>query len=96
MTEDPITHVTNDELRKAEANWIEWHRGVMCQEVYERYFNFLHSKEQGYVDDLLIPESKSERYHVCASTAEKVKMLAGPHYNAIITAYFVKNPWHKK
>lgn len=93
MTKPKTTFVTNEQLYQAEKNWHEAHFGLRCEEVMERFFSYLHSLEQSAEEDMLCHENGAEKYHVSASTAKRIKQLAGPHFHTMVKAYYVNHPW---
>ena len=100
FTELVDSSVTISEIEQAWENWLTFHRGIDCEETEERFFAYCHSYEQSFVDDLLDWESYSfdeHKYgdirHVAASTADRIKLAASPHFNTILNAYYAKHPW---
>lgn len=99
-TEPVDATVTRAEIEQAWNNWLSFHHGLNCDETQLRFFNYCHSLEQDHVDDLLDWGSEHDdvRHYgdprqVAASTAQRIKLLAGPYFNAIISLYYAKFPW---
>ena len=100
LTEPKDSYVTVTEIEQAWNNWLYFHKGVHCEEVEERFFTYCHSLEQSFVDDLLDWRSDhdderayGDQRHVAASTTQRIKLAASPHFNTILNAYYVKHPW---
>ena len=100
MTEPKEAYVHVNEIERAWHNWMTAHYGIHCEETEERFFSYCHSVEQSRVDDLLDWGSFSfddqkfgETRHVAASTANRIKMMAGPHFQTIVSVYYAKHPW---
>lgn len=100
FTEPVDSTVTITEITQAWDNWLTFHRGINCEETMERFFTYCHSVPQSFVDDLLDWEAGcvdercyDDTRHVASSTAQRVKMLAGPYFNAVVSAYYAKHPW---
>lgn len=87
------TFITHETLTQAWANWLQHHHGLQCEEVEERFFTYCHSLEQSFIDDPLDWENDNDQYHVAADTAHRINLLAGPHFNTVISAYYAKHPW---
>jgi len=99
-TEPKDAYVHVSEIEKAYDNWLYFHRGIQCEETEARFFTYCHTVEQSFVDDLLDWGSYSfddqrfgENRHVASSTAQRIKMVAGPHWNTVLNAYYAKHPW---
>jgi len=100
FTEPVDSTVTITEVAQAWDNWLTFHHGISCDKTEEQFFSYCHSLEQSFIDDLLDWGSYSfddqrfgETRHVAASTAHRIKMMAGPHYHTIANAYYANHPW---
>lgn len=90
-----MVKIDNATLQRAEENWYRAHYHVRCEEVMNRYFAYCHSVDQSFIDDMLTSEDDSDFYYVAPETADRIKMLASPHYETIVRAYYAKNPPQK-
>lgn len=90
---EKTVHITINELRTAFENWLDFHYGLHCEEVEERFFKYCHSLAQSQIDDSLDWDNGRETYQVSADTAHNVKLLNSPHHHAVIKAYYAKHPW---
>lgn len=90
---EKTSYVTNAELTKAWENWLYFHRGINCEETESRFFAYMHTQEQSFIDDCLDWDNEKGPYHVAADTAVRVIQAAGSYFNAIFSAYYAKHPW---
>lgn len=90
---EKTAYVTNLELRTAWQNWLYFHKGLHCEEVEIRFFNYCHTVKQSFIDDSLDWDNDGDRYHVAVDTAQRIKQLAGSYSETICKAYYIKNPW---
>lgn len=77
-------------IDKAWENFLEFHYGLHCEELEARFFDYLDPKDASqdvinfggsWDDDVPID--------VIPEAAEKLKMLAGPHWRTVITAAYI-------
>jgi hypothetical protein len=92
-TTEPVDDsVSAEECLQAEDNWYQAHYGIRCEETMERFFKYCHSLEQSRVDDQLLAEDPSIK-RVASSTANRIRLLASPHFKTVVNAYYAKYPW---
>lgn len=95
MTEPKEAYITIEELKQAWKNWIYFHKGIECEEVETRFYMYCHTLEQSFIDDLLDWDANNDvkKMHVAKGTANRIKSAASTHFNTILNAYYIRNPW---
>jgi hypothetical protein len=83
-------------VEKAWENWLEFHYGLDCDELMERFENFVNrgGKNPTSIDPWSL-DCDDEIIEVLPSVAKSINMLVGPHYPTLIKAWYVRNPWKK-
>ena len=85
--------IDNATLTKAWENWLHFHRGVHCEEVETRFFNYVHPDyELSFVDDVLDWDGDEDIHYVLPDTAYRLTLAAGPHAETIFKAHYAKHP----
>lgn len=78
---------------KAWENWLEFHYGLHCEELETRFFTYIDPKD---ASEDIINWDKDNAVNVIPACAEKLKLLAGPHWRALITAAYARGSISRK
>lgn len=90
--------VTNAQLRKAYINFYEFHHRLDCEELENRFSNYLHSLEDSHHedDDLCWWDNEDTEYYVLPATRDKIIQAAGPYSNAIFKIWYATYDFTKR
>lgn len=85
-----LVKLQQETVTKAWENWLEFHYGLHCEEVMDRFFKLIDPGDRYGLDPW---DHDVETYKVAPDVAHRVRAAAGSHYHAIFKANYIKNPW---
>lgn len=90
-----MIRVEQEKVEQAWINWLEFHYGLDCEEVMQRFCNCV-DKGDNNPKPIDPWDDDSEFIEVLPEIVTRLSMLTSPHFHTYIKAWYVNNPWKSK